>query len=151
MQADSHPVVIELQGLRFEARNGVSLVESAREAGIVLHTSCRNGTCRACLCKVLSGSVRHLIDWPGLSAEEKREGCILPCVATAETALRISEKYCTIYRVGCLLNGVVAVNDAPWLLSGRGIKIQITKGEKRNESSACRHTFDSFSGLRVLN
>jgi ferredoxin len=82
-------VVIEPQGWRFEARSGASLVESARDAGIVLPTSCRNGTCRACLCHVLSGRVRHLIDWPGLSAEEKREGCILPCVATPESALTI--------------------------------------------------------------
>ncbi len=83
------PVVIEPQGWHFGARSGSSLVASAREAGIVLPTSCRNGTCRACLCRVLSGHVRHLIDWPGLSAEEKREGCILPCVATADSALRI--------------------------------------------------------------
>ena len=90
MRPDSvFAVVIEPQGLRFEARNGISLVASAREAGIVLPTSCRNGTCRACLCHVLSGRARHLIDWPGLSAEEKREGCILPCVATPESALHI--------------------------------------------------------------
>lgn len=82
-------VVIEPQGWRFNACNGISLVASAREAGIVLPTSCRNGTCRACLCRVIRGQVRHLIDWPGLSAEEKREGCILPCVATPETALTI--------------------------------------------------------------
>lgn len=82
-------IVIEPQGWRFDAHSGTSLVESARHAGIVLPTSCRNGTCRACLCRVLSGSARHLIAWPGLSAEEKREGCILPCVATPETALRI--------------------------------------------------------------
>ena len=83
------PVVVEPQGLRFDALSGISLVASARDAGIVLPTSCRNGTCRACLCHVLSGSARHLIEWPGLSAEEKREGCILPCVATPESALRI--------------------------------------------------------------
>lgn len=97
MQPDRHPVVIEPQGLRFEARPGVSLVEAAREAGIVLPTSCRNGTCRACLCKVLSGRARHLIEWPGLSADEKRDGCILPCVATAETALRIEVPKATVF------------------------------------------------------
>lgn len=83
------PVVIKPQGLRFDARSGISLVASARDAGIVLPTSCRNGTCRACLCRVRSGRVRHLIDWPGLSAEEKREGCILPCVAVPGSALTI--------------------------------------------------------------
>ena len=82
-------VVIEPQGWRFEAVAGVSLVESARLAGIVLPTSCRNGTCRTCICQLTSGRARHLVEWPGLSAEEKLEGCILPCVATPETDLRI--------------------------------------------------------------
>ena len=82
-------IVIEPQGWRFEASSGPSLVEAARDAGIVRPTSCRNGTCRACLCRVVSGRARHLIVWPGLSAEEKREGCILPCVATPETALHL--------------------------------------------------------------
>jgi hypothetical protein len=27
------------------------------------------------------GQVRYEIDWPGLSAEEKEEGYVLPCVA----------------------------------------------------------------------
>ncbi len=82
-------VMVEPQGWVFDAVAGMSLVESARLAGIVLPTSCRNGTCRTCLCQVTSGQVRHLIEWPGLSAEEKLEGCILPCVATPESDLRI--------------------------------------------------------------
>ena len=82
-------VVIEPQGWAFEAVAGVSLVESARLAGIVLPTSCRNGTCRTCLCQLTSGRVRHLIEWPGLSAEEKLDGFILPCVATPDSDLRI--------------------------------------------------------------
>ena len=97
--ADRFAVVIEPQGWCFEARREVSLVESARDAGIVLPTSCRNGTCRACLCRVLSGRVRHLIEWPGLSAEEKLEGCILPCVATPESAIRIEVPGATDVRI----------------------------------------------------
>lgn len=98
-EVDRLAVVIEPQGWCFEARRGVSLVESARDAGIVLPTSCRNGTCRACLCRLLSGRVRHLIEWPGLSAEEKREGCILPCVATPETSIRIEAPGATQGRI----------------------------------------------------
>lgn len=82
-------VVVEPQGWAFEAVAGVSLVESARLAGIVLPTSCRNGTCRTCICQLTGGRARHLIEWPGLSAEEKLEGCILPCVATPESDLCI--------------------------------------------------------------
>lgn len=82
-------VTVEPEGWQFEVVAGVSLVESARRAGIVLPTSCRNGTCRTCRCQVISGRVRHLIEWPGLSEEERLDGSILPCVATAESALRI--------------------------------------------------------------
>lgn len=76
-------IVVEPAGLRFEAPAGVPLLRAAREAGIVLPSSCRNGTCRACLCRLRSGSVRYAIEWPGLSADEKAEGLILPCVAIA--------------------------------------------------------------------
>ena len=57
------------------------LLLSALQAGIVLESSCRNGTCRSCLRRLASGQVVYRIDWPGLSAEEKADGYILPCVA----------------------------------------------------------------------
>jgi ferredoxin len=59
------------------------LMAGARAAGIELPSSCRNGTCRACMCRLVSGQVAYRIDWPGLSADEKHEGWILPCVAHA--------------------------------------------------------------------
>lgn len=34
-----------------------------------------------------SGSVRYLVEWPGLSAQEKQEGYILPCVAVATSPI----------------------------------------------------------------
>jgi ferredoxin len=58
-----------------------TILHAAEQAGIDLPSSCRNGTCRTCICKLESGSVRYLVEWPGLSIEEKREGDILPCVA----------------------------------------------------------------------
>jgi ferredoxin len=65
------------------------VLESAERAGIRLPSSCRNGTCRTCICLATSGAVRYKIEWPGLSFDEKREGYILPCVAVAETDLVI--------------------------------------------------------------
>ena len=53
-------------------------------------SACRNGTCRACLCRLVSGSIRYQIDWPGLLAEEKADGWILPCVATATSDVVIA-------------------------------------------------------------
>jgi len=82
-------VRVEPGGLEFEAEPGESLVLAAQHAGIELPTSCRNGTCRTCLCQITSGQARHLIDWPGVSAEEKAENWILPCVAEALSDLTL--------------------------------------------------------------
>jgi ferredoxin len=81
------PIVIEPSGHRFDAPAGVPLLQAAREAGLMLASSCRNGTCRSCICRMVSGRVRYAIDWPGLSAEEKTDGLILPCVAVPESPL----------------------------------------------------------------
>jgi ferredoxin len=49
--------------------------------GVDWPSSCRNGSCRTCIAQLSSGQVRYEMEWPGLSAEEKQQGCILPCVA----------------------------------------------------------------------
>lgn len=60
---------------------GRSVLESAELGGVILPSSCRNGSCRTCITQLDSGAVRHRIEWPSLSKEEKSEGWILPCVA----------------------------------------------------------------------
>ena len=80
-------VRIEPQGWTFEAGPRQSLFEAARAAGIILPTSCRNGTCRACISALVSGSVNYRVEWPGLSSTEKEEGYVLPCVAIARSLL----------------------------------------------------------------
>ena len=69
------------QGWRFDAWSDQPLMLSAARAGITLPSSCRNSTCRTCISRIKSGRVHYRIEWPGLSAEEKRDGVILPCVA----------------------------------------------------------------------
>src|SRR4051812_22480079 len=64
-----------------------SVLAGAEAAGITLPSSCRNGTCRTCICLMQAGQVRYLVDWPGLSFDEKREGWILPCVAVPQSDL----------------------------------------------------------------
>ncbi|WP_151636687.1 2Fe-2S iron-sulfur cluster-binding protein [Noviherbaspirillum aerium] len=78
-------VRIEPAGWEYAARGEQSLMAAARAARIDLPASCRNGTCRTCLCRMVSGQIRYGIDWPGVSREEKAEGYILPCVAHAES------------------------------------------------------------------
>jgi len=80
--ADLPPTLTLLpSGLQCPVAPGQSLLEAALAAGIQLARSCRNGTCRACMCRLLEGQVRYRVDWPGLSPDEKDEGWTLPCVA----------------------------------------------------------------------
>lgn len=65
----------------FAAAAHETVLAAALRAGVAMASSCRNGSCRSCLCRLVSGSIVYSIEWPGLSAEEKREGLILPCVA----------------------------------------------------------------------
>lgn len=59
-----------------------TLLQAAEAEGIELPSSCRNGTCRTCLSYMRKGAVRYPVaSWPGVSAEERAEGLVLPCVA----------------------------------------------------------------------
>lgn len=78
------------QGWEFDAGADTTLLMAAQQAGVRLPSSCRNGTCRTCICKLQSGSIRYLIEWPGVSLDEKREGWILPCVAVAQSDLELA-------------------------------------------------------------
>ena len=42
------------------------------------------------LARLDSGQIRYTIDWPGLLAEEKQDGWILPCVALADSDVVIT-------------------------------------------------------------
>ena len=82
-------VTLEGQGWSFDAAAPATVLEAAERAGVRLPSSCRNGTCRTCICLSTGGSVRYKIEWPGLSLDEKRDGYILPCVAVADGDLVI--------------------------------------------------------------
>ncbi|MBK9574576.1 MAG: 2Fe-2S iron-sulfur cluster binding domain-containing protein [Rhodoferax sp.] len=66
---------------QFDAWANQPLLLSAEQGGINWPSSCRNGACRTCISQLDQGEVRYQIEWPSLSAEEKAEGYVLPCVA----------------------------------------------------------------------
>ena len=74
-------VRVEPQGDTADAWPEHSLLTSMEMGGLNWPSSCRSGTCRTCICKMQAGQVRYEMEWPGLSAEEKAEGWVLPCVA----------------------------------------------------------------------
>ncbi len=93
--AQPHTLTVLPGGWKIPVRAGQSLLLAALESGVRLPRSCRNGSCRACMARLLSGQVHHSIDWPGLLAEEKADGWILPCVACADSDLQISAPLAT--------------------------------------------------------
>ncbi len=76
-----HLLRIEPLGREVVVEPGQSLLEAAQAAGVQLPRSCRNGTCRTCLCRMTAGEVSYRVEWPGLSFDEKADGDVLPCVA----------------------------------------------------------------------
>ena len=68
------------------------LLVSMEQGGIDWPSSCRGGNCRTCIGKLTQGSVRYEMEWPGLSAEEKAQGYVLPCVAYPCSDLTITRE-----------------------------------------------------------
>ncbi|HEY1128364.1 MAG TPA: 2Fe-2S iron-sulfur cluster-binding protein [Roseateles sp.] len=77
-------------GETFTAAADQPLLLAGLAVGIALPWSCRTGTCRTCISRLVAGRVEHRIPWPGLSREEKEDGFILPCVAEARSDVTLN-------------------------------------------------------------
>jgi ferredoxin len=74
-------------GATFNVPDGQPVLAAAAQAGIEMPSSCRNGSCRTCMCQLVSGEVRYRIQWPGLLPEELAARWILPCIAYPQSDL----------------------------------------------------------------
>jgi ferredoxin len=79
----SRTLRLEPLGHELPLADDQTLLQAARAVGVELRSSCRVGTCRECMALLTEGRVHYRIEWPGLLAEEKAEGWVLPCVALA--------------------------------------------------------------------
>ncbi|MDM4764564.1 2Fe-2S iron-sulfur cluster-binding protein [Pelomonas sp. SE-A7] len=86
-QSRDYEVRIVPQPQTWRCAGDQTLLLSALAAGLKMPHSCRNGSCRACMCRLLEGRIEYRIEWPGLLAEEKAAGWILPCVASPRSDL----------------------------------------------------------------
>ena len=84
---------IEPEGASFDAWKQQSLLDSIEQGGLRWPSSCRSGSCRTCLSTLLTGEVRYEMAWPGISPEEKAEGCVLPCVAFPVTNVVLKDPF----------------------------------------------------------
>lgn len=80
-----HTIRLEPGAHCFSASPDQTLLAAALQAGVPLRSACRNGSCRACLSQLQAGEVHYVIDWPGISRDERAEGAVLPCVAQARS------------------------------------------------------------------
>lgn len=73
-------------GTVFDADADEVILDASERAGIVLTHSCRSGTCRACITRVLSGCIEHdpeYADELSIDASEIEAGYRLLCSALA--------------------------------------------------------------------
>lgn len=85
-------IQLKHRGVILHPNEGETILECALRHHVRLPSSCRNGTCRSCLCKIETGEVVYRIEWPGLSQDEIQDGYILPCVAIAATDLIVLDE-----------------------------------------------------------
>jgi ring-1,2-phenylacetyl-CoA epoxidase subunit PaaE len=60
-----------------------TLLDVAEQNDVQIPYGCREGVCGTCATRILSGTVRMHIE-AGLTAEQKNDGYVLPCVGRAE-------------------------------------------------------------------
>jgi ferredoxin len=86
-----YSVTLQDTPICFAAPEDRTILDSAVAAGVAMASSCRTGTCRTCLRRVLSGTVRYEIAWPGVLPDEKDQGYFLPCIAFPTSDLVVTE------------------------------------------------------------
>jgi CDP-4-dehydro-6-deoxyglucose reductase len=79
-------------GKSFPIGDGETILEAAENAGIVLSYSCRGGTCRSCMTRILSGRAEHdpeYADELSIDRDEIADGYRLLCSTLAYSDLEL--------------------------------------------------------------
>jgi CDP-4-dehydro-6-deoxyglucose reductase len=90
----SYTVRLSKTGAQFTVADGETILEAAENAGVILTYSCRSGTCRSCLTRVLSGCAEHdpeYADELSIDAGELEDGYRLLCSALACSDLELEK------------------------------------------------------------
>ncbi len=72
-------------GASFPAKEGLSILDSAMLANVVLPYSCRTGRCSTCKCQVFTGTTSVIHPETGLTEAELNAGWVLSCVRAVES------------------------------------------------------------------
>ena len=88
----TYQICLVKSGKIFSIDNDETMLEAALNAGIVLSFSCRGGTCRSCMTRILSGHAEHdpeYADELSIDAGEIADGYRLLCSTFAYSDLEL--------------------------------------------------------------
>ena len=80
--------------VKFEVAEDETILEAAERAGVMVSYSCRSGTCRSCIARVLCGLAEHdpeYVDELNIDADEISDGYRLLCSALAHSDLKVEK------------------------------------------------------------
>ena len=86
----AYTVQLVKTGVQFIVGADETILEAAENAGIILAYSCRSGTCRSCMTRVLSGVAEHdpeYADELNIDRDEIADGYCLLCSSLAHSDL----------------------------------------------------------------
>lgn len=87
-------VTLAKNGVQFTVESDETILEAAERAGILMTYSCRSGTCRSCLTRVISGCAEHdpeYADELNIDADEYAENYRLLCSALAHSDITLEK------------------------------------------------------------
>lgn len=86
MTVQTSVMVRTADGQSFEVEPGEIVLDAAMRQGVDIPYSCRSGTCRTCISRVISGRIEHEEEWANdlmILPEEVAEGFRLVCSSLA--------------------------------------------------------------------
>jgi ferredoxin len=90
----TYQVLLVKSGKTFPVEDDETILEAAENAGIVLSYSCRGGTCRSCMTRILSGQAEHdpeYADELSIDTGEIAEGYRLLCSTLVYSDLELEQ------------------------------------------------------------
>ena len=82
-------IVSLLNGVNFECTTDQTILEGAKNAGIFLEHSCRNGRCGVCVTNVIEGETSALIQEDAIDKAKLNDISILTCCRSPRTDLKL--------------------------------------------------------------
>ncbi|ANS41646.1 2Fe-2S iron-sulfur cluster binding domain-containing protein [Serratia inhibens] len=107
-----------LEGQTFTLAAGETVLESALKAGVALPYNCQVGSCKSCLCRVVSGEVRSLVDLGYLlSAEEIAAGHVLACQCLPQSDLTLMPATVATHWVPAQIKQATPLSASVWRIT----------------------------------